>query len=259
MPEPCRRQKPFAAIFRSDFLSVPQPRRLLKRAASAEIKFGAAHARGHPPGNEVSVSMSAAPLLQPVALLAAVIVIALATRSGRLHPFLALLIVATGFGFAGGLSTSLIGKAFGVGFSQAIYSSGLAIVAAGFVSGIIETTAASDWLTATLPAPVRIDRTGNTRRTGCGPRCVAGFSVRAPHAILSRHRRQQFPKPRGSADCAGAGDFRRPRAHFIFAGRGRGRCHSRRGMGADDFNRRAGGDCGRGGRRGVGKMAIDQT
>jgi len=67
--------------------------------------------------------MSAAPLLQPVALLAAVIVIALATRSGRLHPFLALLIVATGFGFAGGLSMSLIGKAFGAGFSQAIYSS----------------------------------------------------------------------------------------------------------------------------------------
>jgi len=68
--------------------------------------------------------------------LAAVIVIALATRSGRLHPFPALLIVATGFGFAGGLSTSLIGKAFGAGFSQAIYSSGLAIVAAGYGDGL---------------------------------------------------------------------------------------------------------------------------
>jgi gluconate:H+ symporter, GntP family len=122
----------------------------MKTGGIGRIKFGAAHARGDTPGNEVSVPMSAAPLLQAVALLAAVIVIALATRSGRLHPFLALLIVATGFGFAGGLSTSLIGKAFGPGFSHAIYASGLAIIAAGFVSGVAEATAASDWLTATL-------------------------------------------------------------------------------------------------------------
>ncbi len=94
--------------------------------------------------------MSALPLLQAVALLASVIVIALVTRSGRLHPFLALLIVATAFGFAAGLSTGLIGKTFGLGFSQAIYSPGLAIVAAGFVGGIAEASAASDWLAAAL-------------------------------------------------------------------------------------------------------------
>jgi gluconate:H+ symporter, GntP family len=128
----------------------PAPKEAIKTGGIGRTKSGAAHARGNAPGNEVSVSMSAAPLLQAAALLAAVIVIALATRSGRLHPFLALLIVATGFGFAGGLSTSLIGKAFGAGFSQAIYSSGLAIVAAGFIGGIVETTAASDWLAATL-------------------------------------------------------------------------------------------------------------
>jgi gluconate:H+ symporter, GntP family len=173
MPEQRRRQKPFAALFRADFLSVPQPRRLLKRAGIGRIKFGAAHARGDTPGNKDSVSMSAAPLLQAVALLAAVIVIALATRSGRLHPFLALLIVATGFGFAGGLSTSLIGKAFGAGFSQAIYSSGLAIVAAGFVSGIAEATAASDWLTATFQRRRRFGSTGLVTLVGL----IAGLAA----------------------------------------------------------------------------------
>lgn len=117
--------------------------------------------------------MSAVPLLHAVALLAAVGAIVLATRSGRLHPFLALLIVATAFGFACGLSTSLIGKAFGAGFSQAIYYSGLAIVAAGFVGGIAEATAASDWLTATLLRRRRLAPTGLATLVGL----VAGIGA----------------------------------------------------------------------------------
>ncbi len=94
--------------------------------------------------------MTTAPFLQAVALFASVIVIALATRSGRLHPFLVLLIVATAFGVATGFSAGFIGKAFGAGFSQAVYSPGLAIIAAGFVGGIAEATAASGWLAAAL-------------------------------------------------------------------------------------------------------------
>ncbi len=94
--------------------------------------------------------MSAVPLFQAAALFAAVIVIALATQSGRLHSFLALLVVAAAFGAAAGLSIGFTGKAFGAGFSQAIYSPGLAVVAAGFVGAIAEATAASDWLAGTL-------------------------------------------------------------------------------------------------------------
>jgi GntP family gluconate:H+ symporter len=94
--------------------------------------------------------MSAAPLFQAIALVASVIVIALVTRSGRLHPFIVLLIVATAFGVATGFSIAFIGKAFGGGFSQAIYSPGLAIVAAGFVGAIADATAASSWLAVTL-------------------------------------------------------------------------------------------------------------
>jgi hypothetical protein len=48
----------------------------------------------------------------------------------------------------------LVGEAFGIGFSQAIYSPGLVIVAAGFVAGLAESTAGSAWLLA------RIDRSG---------------------------------------------------------------------------------------------------
>jgi gluconate:H+ symporter, GntP family len=44
---------------------------------------------------------------------------------------------------AGGLSISLVGRAFGTGFSQALYSPGLVIVAAGLLSGLAESTGAA--------------------------------------------------------------------------------------------------------------------
>jgi len=127
--------------------------------------------------------MSAAPLVQAVALFASVIVIALATRSGRLHRFLALLIVATAFGVATGLSAGFIGKAFGAGFSQTIYSPGLAIIAAGFVGGIAETTAASSWFAAAL---ARRRWLGSTRvATLAGLIAGLGASPATAYALLT--------------------------------------------------------------------------
>jgi gluconate:H+ symporter, GntP family len=98
--------------------------------------------------------MSGMPLVQALLLLAAVIVLLVATQSRHLHPFLAIVAVASAFGLAAGLSAALVGEAFGIGFSQAIYSPGLVIVAAGFVAGLAESTAGSAWLLA------RIDRSG---------------------------------------------------------------------------------------------------
>jgi gluconate:H+ symporter, GntP family len=90
------------------------------------------------------------PLLHALLLLAAVVVLIFATQSWRVHPFFAIIGAAAAFGWAVGLSTGLLGKAFGAGFSQAVYSPGLVIIAAGLVTGLAETSAASDWLTAKI-------------------------------------------------------------------------------------------------------------
>jgi len=94
--------------------------------------------------------MSGMPFLQALVLLAAVVVLIVATQARHLHPFLAILIVAAAFGFAVGFSTGFVGKAFGAGFSQAIYSPGLVIVAAGLIGGLAESTAACGWLTVQI-------------------------------------------------------------------------------------------------------------
>ncbi|HEX4410742.1 MAG TPA: GntP family permease [Xanthobacteraceae bacterium] len=61
----------------------------------------------------------------------------------RLHPFFAIVIIATIFGLASGFSISQLGKAFGDGFSATLYSPGLVIVAAGLIEGIAKSTGAS--------------------------------------------------------------------------------------------------------------------
>jgi GntP family gluconate:H+ symporter len=94
--------------------------------------------------------MSDMPLFQTLVFFAAVIVLVVATAPRKFHPFLALVAVATAFGFTVGFSTGFVGKAFGAGFSQAIYSPGLAIVAAALVGGLAETTAASNQVMATI-------------------------------------------------------------------------------------------------------------
>ena len=72
------------------------------------------------------------------------------TQSRHFHPFLAITVIATAFALAAGFSTAFVGKTFGAGFSRAIYSPGLVIVAAGLVAGLAERTTASDWLIAKI-------------------------------------------------------------------------------------------------------------
>lgn len=94
--------------------------------------------------------MSGMPLFQALLLLASAVILIAVTQSRRLHPFLALVVVATAFGVAVGFSTAFVGKTFGIGFSQAMLGPGLVIVAAGFVSALAESSGASDRLAAAI-------------------------------------------------------------------------------------------------------------
>jgi GntP family gluconate:H+ symporter len=82
------------------------------------------------------------PLFEALILVASIVVLVIATQSRHLHPFLALVVVATAFGLACGFSISQIGKTFGNGVGQAAYAPGLVIVAAALVSGIAESAGA---------------------------------------------------------------------------------------------------------------------
>ncbi len=92
--------------------------------------------------------MSGMPLFQALLLLASVAALMAATQARLVHPFLAIVVVATAFGLAAGFSTAFVGKAFGAGFSQSLSSPGLVIVAAGLIAGLAESTGASGWLVA---------------------------------------------------------------------------------------------------------------
>jgi GntP family gluconate:H+ symporter len=94
--------------------------------------------------------MSGMPLAQALLLAASLCILVIATRSRRLHPFIAIVLVASAFGLAAGFSVGFLGKAFGVGFSKAIYSPGLVIVAAGFIAALAESIGASDQLAAKI-------------------------------------------------------------------------------------------------------------
>ncbi len=88
------------------------------------------------------------PIAQALVFLAAVIVLLAAIQWRHFHPFVALVVVAAVFGFIAGFPTSILGRVFGTGFSDAVYSPGLAIIGAALIAGIAETTAASDRLFA---------------------------------------------------------------------------------------------------------------
>lgn len=90
------------------------------------------------------------PLAQALLFLCAVIALIWATQRRAIHPFLALIILAAVFGRIAGFSTILLGRFFGSGFSEMIYSPGLVIVAAAIIAGIAESTAASDRLMAMI-------------------------------------------------------------------------------------------------------------
>jgi len=94
--------------------------------------------------------MSGMPLAQAFLLAASACILVFATQSRRLHPFIAIVLVASAFALAAGFSVGFLGKAFGVGFSKAMYSPGLVIVAAGFIAALAESTGASDQFAAKI-------------------------------------------------------------------------------------------------------------
>jgi GntP family gluconate:H+ symporter len=90
------------------------------------------------------------PAAQAVVFAISVVAIIAAVRS-RFHPFLVLTVIASAFGLIAGLSVSQVGKAFGNGFSESLYSPGLVIVAMALVAGIAERANAADNLASRWP------------------------------------------------------------------------------------------------------------
>jgi GntP family gluconate:H+ symporter len=121
--------------------------------------------------------MSGMPTIQVFLLLASVVVIVAGTR-WRLHPFLALVAVACAFGLAAGFSIGFLGKAFGDGFAQALYSPGLVIVAAAFIAGIAGPAAASGHLPAAMRSRWIAAICGLV--AGIGASAAAAFALLAP-------------------------------------------------------------------------------
>lgn len=153
--------------------------------------------------------MSGMPLAQALLLLAALIALIALTQARLLHAFLALVVVAAGFGLAAGFSTAFVGKAFGAGFAQAIVSPGLVVVAAGFVGALAEATGAAGWLAAKIDSSARSWRfAGATRLPAlCG--LVAGLaaSPATAFALLTPLLRAitggtTSPQKRGAAPAA---------------------------------------------------------
>lgn len=94
--------------------------------------------------------MAGMPLLQAPLFLASAVVLVAVAGSRRLHPFAAIVAVASVFGLCAGLSVAFVGKTFAGGFSQALYSPGLLMVAAAFIAAVAEHSAASNWLPTKL-------------------------------------------------------------------------------------------------------------
>jgi gluconate:H+ symporter, GntP family len=105
------------------------------------------------------------PVAQSLVFLAAVIVLVTAIQRQRLHPFLAILVIAAVFGYIAGFPTSILVRVFGTGFSDAIYAPGLVIVAAALVAGIAEMTDASDRLLARIEQWRSQSRLGSAGRS----------------------------------------------------------------------------------------------
>ena len=85
--------------------------------------------------------------VQALVLIASAIMLTVVTKTGRVHPFVALVVLAVAFAYAAQLRSAVIAHEFGVGFSSAIYNPGLVIIAAAFISGLAETTGLARRLT----------------------------------------------------------------------------------------------------------------
>ncbi|MFK8253143.1 GntT/GntP/DsdX family permease [Ancylobacter terrae] len=113
---------------------------------------------------------------------AAVLALAVMTAGRRVHPLVALIVVAIGFAVAAGMAMSQFGKAFGTGFAQAVNGLGLLVLAAAMMSEIADSTGA----TARLMAAARGCRRpwlpigGLSLIGGLGSTPAAAFALLAP-------------------------------------------------------------------------------
>jgi gluconate:H+ symporter, GntP family len=124
------------------------------------------------------------PLAQALVFLTAVIIIIIATQWRYLHPFIAIVAVASAFGFIAGFPTSVLARSFGAGFSEMIYAPGLVIVAAALIAGLAENTAASDRLMARLECRRKLGSNGIAAAlgliAGIGASPAAAFALLTP-------------------------------------------------------------------------------
>ncbi len=111
-----------------------------------------------------------------------------------MQPFLALIIAGAGFGYAAGMATSQVGKAFGLGFQQGIATLGLIVVLGAMLTEIADATGAS--------ARIRAAARGWQRRslplTLIGLVAGVASTPAAAFAVLSPLRRAiggQAPRP----------------------------------------------------------------
>ncbi len=144
------------------------------------------------------------PFLQALYLLVAVAALGFLGASRRLHPLLALSGIALAFGYAAGMGTAQLGRAFGNGFAQAVNTTGLAILAGAIVATVAERTGAGARLAAWL--------TGWARRRGTPPAMtilglIAGVvsSPAAAFAVLAAWREAAGWSMRGGAVFAAVG------------------------------------------------------
>ena len=172
------------------------------------------------------------PLSQALVFLAAVIVIILATQWRRIHPFLALVAVATVFGFIAGFPTSYLAGVFSTGFSEKIYSPGLVIIAAAFIGALADSAAATDRLRDALERWHWSKGNGVAAClglvAGLGASAAGAFALLSP--LLPALGGDPAKKRDGSTVRARARDFRKSRPLGIHPGADRGRRHPRRRM-----------------------------
>ena len=94
--------------------------------------------------------MFALPSAQALLLLAAVIVLVVVIERRWLHPFLAIVAVASVFALIAGFSVAYLGKTFGTGFAQGALAPGLVILAAAYVIAIASVPALPTWMSVPL-------------------------------------------------------------------------------------------------------------
>lgn len=123
------------------------------------------------------------PLFRALVFIAAVLILLALTQRRRVHPFVAIMAVASAFGYIALFRISVFGRIFGAGFSAMIYTPGLVIVTAGLIAALAESTGALHRLMAMLDG--RGGVTTNWIATSLGLIAGLGASPAAAFALLT--------------------------------------------------------------------------